>query len=538
MIFDIIRENKKKIILISCISALSGCANILLLRLATSYAVKIDDVLSAIIYYWWALFLLVGLGFLSQYLLALLGAKITFEIREKLTASVANFNYEQLETIGVHRLYTTLTEDITVINNWLSIIPLLVYNGTIVFLGFVYMGIMSILLFFIVFSFLICGILVSRLFIIKRGTYHFKSRRTIQDKLFDCYRSVVEGFKELNFNKKRRDQFHNEELLNSSNHYRYATGKASFYFTLANSWNSGMLFLAVGSVVFMTRSVFSEMGMELLPFIVVVFYVMGPIVFLMNSWQNYSQASVVINRLRKLNFNHTPKVSIMADGSEFQHLSLKKVSYIYANDDISESFEFGPFDLEIEKGDIVFFVGGNGSGKTTAAKLLTGLYEPVSGSITLNSIQLERDKIDWYNKYFSTIFADYHLFKKVINKHGNDVEDHAIAEFIKKMNLEEKVSIKDGVFSTLDLSEGQKKRLALLISYFEDADIYVFDEWAAEQDPHFRGYFYEQFLPELSGQGKTVIVITHDDRYFHIADKIVKFERGKVVASESDYNHV
>lgn len=538
MIFEIIQNNKKKIILISFISAMSGSANILLLKLATSYATKIEDVLTAIIFYWWALFLLVGLSFLSQYMLALLGAKITFEIREKLTASIANFSYEQLEKVGVHRLYTTLTDDITVINNWLSIIPLLVYNSTIVLLGLLYLGTMSILLFLIVIGFLFIGILVSRLFIIKRGESHFKKRRLIQDKLFECYKSVVEGFKELNFNKNRQDQFHAEELYNVSKQFKNATGKASFYFTLANSWNSGMLFLAVGSVIFMTRSLFNEMGMELLPFIVVVFYVMGPIVFLMNSWQNFSQATVVINRLKKLNFDHTKKIPISVAEDEFKHLSMKGVSYKYTSENISESFDFGPFDLEVERGDIVFFVGGNGSGKTTAAKLLTGLYEPNDGIIKLNSIQLGRDKIDWYNKYFSTIFADYHLFSKVINKHGKNVDDKAIYQFIKKMQLEDKVTIEGGILSTLELSEGQKKRLALLVSYFEDAEIYVFDEWAAEQDPHFREYFYEKFLPELKKIGKTVIVITHDDRYFHIANKTVKFERGRVVAVEGEDNHV
>lgn len=538
MILELIEENKGKIALISGISALSGGANILLLKLATSYAVQIENLMSAIVYYWWVLFLLIGFMFLSQYLLALLSAKIVFDLREKLTTSIANFSYEQLEKLGPHSLYTTLTDDITVINNWLGVIPILVYNATIVLLGLVYLSTMSVGLFLTVLGFLVCGILVSRFFIIKRGTDQFSKRRELQDTLFESYKSVIDGFKELNFNSKRQTQFHNQDLVAISNDYRTTTGKAAFYFTLANSWNAGMLFLAIGSVIFISRILFEGLSIDLLPFIIVVFYIMGPIIFLMNSWQNFAQASVAIRRLKKLQFEHKARQSTKTDFSVFKNLSIKSITYKYENNEVSEKFEFGPFDLNLKKGDIVFFVGGNGSGKTTAAKLLTGLYEPTDGKILLNDIPLSRDKIEWYNKYFSTIFSDYFLFDKVINKHGKEVDDILIADFIDKMQLSDKVTVENGKLSTIELSEGQKKRLALLVSYFDDAEIYIFDEWAAEQDPHFREYFYNDFLAFMKNCGKTVVVITHDDRYFHVADKIIKFERGKVISSDEVLAHV
>jgi len=70
--------------------------------------------------------------------------------------------------------------------------------------------------------------------------------------------------------------------------------------------------------------------------------------------------------------------------------------------------------------------------------------------------------------------------------------------------------------------------LALLVSLVEDKELYLFDEWAADQDPEFRDVFYNKLLPELKSRGKLVIVISHDDRYFHKADQIVKLEQGAV----------
>ena len=63
----------------------------------------------------------------------------------------------------------------------------------------------------------------------------------------------------------------------------------------------------------------------------------------------------------------------------------------------------------------------------------------------------------------------------------------------------------------------------------DDKPFVLLDEWAAEQDPEFRRYFYDELLPRLKKQGKGVIVITHDDRYFEQADKMIKLERGILV---------
>lgn len=185
--------------------------------------------------------------------------------------------------------------------------------------------------------------------------------------------------------------------------------------------------------------------------------------------------------------------------------------------------------MTINQGEMLFLTGGNGSGKSTFAKLLTGLYHPTGGTITLGQQSLNEQNRNWYRSHFSTIFSDYFLFDSALDKAGKLAKDEDIKALLAKLQLDGKVTSEQGLLSTTRLSQGQKKRLALLLAYIEDSPIMLFDEWAADQDPHFRHLFYHQLLPELKAKGKTLIIISHDDRYFHLADRLIKFENGKAI---------
>jgi putative pyoverdin transport system ATP-binding/permease protein len=125
------------------------------------------------------------------------------------------------------------------------------------------------------------------------------------------------------------------------------------------------------------------------------------------------------------------------------------------------------------------------------------------------------------------VFSDFHLFESLLGLEGPELDERA-REYIGQLKLTPKIEVKDGALSTLDLSQGQRKRLALLTAYLEDRPVYLFDEWAADQDPLFKEVFYYQLLPELKAKGKTIVVISHDDHYYHVADRIVKLEYGAV----------
>ena len=207
------------------------------------------------------------------------------------------------------------------------------------------------------------------------------------------------------------------------------------------------------------------------------------------------------------------------------------VTFSYLTDG-GEKFSLGPLDLNFFPGEIVFFIGGNGSGKTTLAKILVGLYEPESGHLTLNQQPVSDDLRDAYRQNFSAVFSDFHLFESLFGLERPALDETA-NRYLEQLQLNAKVEIRNGAFSTVNLSHGQRKRLALLTAYVEDRSVYLFDEWAADQDPFFKQVFYHQILPDLRARGKIILVITHDDDYFHLADRIIKLDFGKVVSDQA-----
>ena len=212
----------------------------------------------------------------------------------------------------------------------------------------------------------------------------------------------------------------------------------------------------------------------------------------------------------------------------FGEIALRSVFFSYPAKKGEISFTVGPVDLCISQGEVLFIVGGNGSGKSTLMKLLTGLYYPAAGgTIKLDDQPVTRDNYQSYRELFTTIFTDFHLFRKLYGIEA--IDEQKVKKLLQDMDVHFKTDYSDGRFTRTDLSTGQRKRLAYITSLLEDKPISVFDEWAADQDPVFRKLFYEKFLDELRAMKKTVIAVTHDDRYFDKADRIIKLDEGKIV---------
>jgi putative ATP-binding cassette transporter len=207
------------------------------------------------------------------------------------------------------------------------------------------------------------------------------------------------------------------------------------------------------------------------------------------------------------------------------------VTHQYGGDTSDSRFVLGPVNLKFAPGEVVFVVGGNGSGKTTLAKLITGLYAPEKGGIIIDGEPITDVNRESYRQLFSVVFSDFYLFESLLGFQSPEGDERA-REYLGRLNLDHKVKVTNGKLSTIDLSQGQRKRLALLTAYLEDRPIYLFDEWAADQDPSFKELFYLHLLPELRDKGKTVFVISHDDKYYHVGDRTIKLEYGKV---ECDY---
>jgi putative ATP-binding cassette transporter len=218
-----------------------------------------------------------------------------------------------------------------------------------------------------------------------------------------------------------------------------------------------------------------------------------------------------------------------AEPRAFQTLELAGITHTYYRENDDRPFTLGPIDLRLAPGELVFLVGGNGSGKTTLAKLLTGLYRPEAGEVRVDGAPVTDAGREHYRQLFSVVFSDFHLFESLLGVDGSDAGVvREVERSLARLQLDRKVRIQDGMLSTTSLSTGQRKRLALLAAYLEDRPIYVFDEWAADQDPVFKEVFYRELLPELKRRGKAVLVISHDDRYFSLADRILRLESGRL----------
>jgi putative ATP-binding cassette transporter len=208
-------------------------------------------------------------------------------------------------------------------------------------------------------------------------------------------------------------------------------------------------------------------------------------------------------------------------------VELSGITHAYRKEGEDQSFMLGPLDLKLSPGEILFITGGNGSGKTTLAKILVGLYVPQSGEIRVDGEMIDDSLREGYRQRFSALFSDFFLFDELLGVEGEGLEERTKA-LLERLQLAHKVRIEGTRLSTTSLSQGQRKRLALLSAYLEDRPIYLFDEWAADQDPHFKEIFYRQLLPELKSRSKAVCVISHDDHYYSVADRIIKIEDGKI----------
>jgi putative pyoverdin transport system ATP-binding/permease protein len=267
-------------------------------------------------------------------------------------------------------------------------------------------------------------------------------------------------------------------------------------------------------------------------YVLTISYLMRPIGNTLAILPNLSQAGVALRKIDTLGLSLASRAEMLArttsSPDEFRQIDIHQATHRYQLAGEEQTFTLGPIDLSLNPGELVFIVGGNGSGKSTLAKLITGLYVPDTGEIRLDGNLIDDRNRELYRQLFSTVFADFYLFDRFIGLRLADGDAQAKI-YLEKLQLTHKVGIAEGQLSTTALSQGQRKRLALLTAYLEDRPIYLFDEWAADQDPFFREIFYQQLLPELKQRGKAVLVISHDDRYFHLADRVLKLDYGKIV---------
>jgi len=472
----------------------------------------------------------------SQMLLTRFTVRAVFALRMQLCRQILAVPYRKLEQSGPHRLFAALTDDLPTIIATLTGVPILCTQAGIVVCSAIYLAWLSWSVFLFLAAFMAVGTFFYQM-ATKRGLRHSKIVREEWTELLRHFRGLIDGTKELKLHRERRVDFLDRSLGATSASLSHHRIIASNTFILADFWVQIIVTSVLGLLLFGLPALRSIDVHVLTGYTLIFFYMLGPIQGVLGALPGLGQANIAVNKVEELGLllvSGGSEADSIPDGnhtSDWKRLELVGVTHSYHREREDGSFILGPINVTIHPQELVFITGGNGSGKTTLVKLLTGLYHPEGGEIRLDGEVITENNRDDYRQHFSVVFSDFYLFESFFGMLSPDLDAQAL-HYLIQLQLDHKVQVKDGKLSTTELSQGQRKRLALLTAYLEDRSIYVFDEWAADQDPQFKEIFYYQLLPDLKARGKTVIVISHDDRYFHVADRIIKLDYGKHAANE------
>lgn len=529
------------LVLAAVLSSVSAVAGIAMLSMITEVINGIEGG-SKIPSYSFAIFILTVFfvlvaGICSQFILIKLSSTVVYEVQKNLLQRILASEYATIERIGGNRIIATLETDVEALAHGLLTIPNFAFNAVTLLLCITYMVYVSpfLFLFVLVIMVALVGLVVLLLSYARR---HQEALREYIDEFYGNMRSLTNGGKEFSVNNYRKIHFYNAEMLPLFNKIRQRTLKAGISFMSLDVFTTTLFYLLVGCVVYGANFVAGETETSVVvTFVLVILYLLTPLTQLVGMGKEISAVPVSLKKIEMLKLSDAEKFSMVNEnGRDFApknwaKIVLSSVQYQYKNNsDSGDSFfSVGPICAEIESGKVTFITGGNGSGKSTFAKLLVGLYKADSGAIYLDSALLGGDvKLEDYMNEVSVIFSDFFVFDQVLDRQGNPADDGTVAEYLKSLKLDGKITSSSGKLSSTELSSGQRKRLALLQACIEDAKVCVFDELAADQDSDFKYYFYNEFLPRLKSEGKFVIVISHDENFYGTADKILHFENGNL----------
>ena len=468
------------------------------------------------------LLMVVTLG--SQLALTTLGHHFVFRLRGEFIKRILDSQIEKVEKIGSASLLAGLTSDIRNITIAFVRLPELVQGiiltvGSAAYLAWLSGKMMMVTALWMALTIWGGFVLVARVY------RHMATLRETEDKLYHDYQTVLEGRKELTLNRERAEYVFNQLYLPDAREYRHHIIRADTFHLSAVNWSNIMMLGAIGLVFWMANSLGWANTAVAATYSLTLLFLRTPLLSAVGALPTLLSAQVAFNKLN--NFSLTPYRADFPQPEPHPHwqtLELRDVCFHYPDN----SFAVGPINLTLQRGELVFLIGGNGSGKSTLAMLLTGLYQPASGQILLDGQPLAADKPEDYRKLFSAVFTDVWLFDRLLGPGGKAANPALVGQWMEYLKMTHKLQLDNGRIVDLKLSKGQKKRVALLLALAEERDIILLDEWAADQDPHFRREFYQLLLPLMQQMGKTVFAISHDDHYFQHADRLLEMRGGQL----------
>ncbi len=462
---------------------------------------------------------------------------VIHRLRVRLMNHIRHSELLAVDRIGRSRIIESITGDTSILTQASNTLCYSVQAPILILFIAIYVAYLSIS------AFIVSAVIVT----LAATIFHFRSRRLAQQRatasveerrLFDRLADFLDGFREVRLHAGRSDDLFDDavEVSRAAANIKIRTQAETF--RLIASAQSYM-YLCLAAVVFVVPT-FSETLSDgaVTKTTTALLFVIGACFGLVQSIPVLLNANSAADRLARLQADFGAAVSaeiIPAKARKrFDKIEMRNVVFRYTDDASETTFKTGPLDFTLRSGELVFVTGGNGSGKSTFLMLLAGLYPPDSGEITLDDVRIDDSTRDEYRALISGIFFDYHLFRRLYGIHDPDSAE--VGRLLRQFRLENKTGLSDGEFKTLELSGGQRRRLALVVSLLEKRPIMLLDEWTAEQDPEFRRKFYEELLPEIMQAGATVVVITHDDRYLdelNLPARRIRMDEGRIIDQRS-----
>ena len=477
-------------------------------------------------------------NFLASNLLNIFLIDVSLGMQENFCRQILIMPLRSLEKHGSGKLAAVLSDDIKTISEALLAFLRVAMHGALVLTCLAYMAWLSWQALVLTLIFLVFGLIGYQLIVVK-GQAHLRTARGFYSQMFSHFTTLTGGNKELKLHSRRRNVFFSEVFEPTLKNLRDFIYRGNTIYNAGRGFAAVIHFMMIGIIVF-GFAYYNALEMEVLTgFSLCLLYILGPLQSVVDGLIRLDRAKIAVDKVKELGITiaHAKgEEDIYREGvddplPEFASIEFKDVVYHYSEEEATyhNRFGLGPLNFSLHPGEVIFITGGNGSGKTTLAKIITGLYAPESGEVLYNGLAINHQNRDAYRQSFSAVFLDFHLFDSLLGLEAPDIEEKA-DKYLKTLQIDHKVEVSGTKLSTVNLSQGQRKRLAMLTAYLEDRSIYVFDEWTANQDPHFREVFYKEIIPELKALGKTVIAITHDDKYFDYGDRVLKLDFGQVEA--------
>ena len=466
----------------------------------------------------------------AQVTLHRLGHRMVYGLRRDLVRRVLATDIEQLEKVGGPPLLAALSTDTRNLTIAFVHLPELVYGAALSVAALSWLAWLSPALFAVTVVWLVATAGMG-IWLVGRINFHVGKVREGDDHLYQDYQAMIDGRKELALNRARAARFYQEEFDDHARAYRDHVTRADIFNGVAGNMANVLMLALIGVLFYLSSGLGWASANTASVFALTILLLRTPLIGAVAALPTLLAARVSLKKLAGLqlaegNTDFAPKGESLAG---FKQLSLKGACYRYPNQDGVAGFEVGPLDLTVKRGELIFVQGGNGSGKSTFARLLTGLYRPLQGTLSVDGQPITEDNRVAYRQLFSSVFTDFYLFNRLLQGDGAEVRVDEVDDWLKTLGMQHKVRQADGRLSDIRFSQGQRKRLALLMAVMEQRDCLLLDEWAADQDPQFRQFFYHALLPRLQAQGKTIIAITHDDHYFDRADRLLKMDAGQLI---------